>query len=638
MIWLDASAELLKPDAREVADVRNARVLVIYGGWDAEMDVSLRARDAACESLASAGVDVTTVALSEDPELRHLLLRDTRCVLNLANGPIAEGGPLVALRELQGLPYVGSPAGPSALALDKHVTLLLARATGIPVPVFTCVDEPAATGTWLNIPLPTVAKPVDAGSSIDTVLCRTRRQLTDAVTTLIWRYGRCLVQAFLPGREFTVGVVDDRHGLPVALPPAEILGDDAIASTDVKYAGRTHPACPPNADRRLLSRLTEVAVRVHTVLGLRGYSRTDLRLDAAGIPRLLEVNHTPGLARTSWLPLAARTAGLTHRDLIMRLCANAVHSRTQTQGGQIADAPTTLPRSRRWVLVGGTLDTISTVHSAAALLAGNGTGTEIMTVEQLPQWLVSTPTGQLVIEATYGSGPEDAVVRAALDLARPRRTGPTITGAALAEDKYRHRSVLHSLGIPIPTGCLASTPAYPDPGPLVVKPRRGSQSARVWLTHTSAELAAVLRGLSPEQRSEWIVEEFIAGPEFVTGILGGDARPVILPTLRLPVADTAICTPEIKAQGARDTRITSLDARIEAEIAVIARRLHAAMGRPVLSRLDWRLHHGGRIRILEYDVFPGAGNNSYITAAAHAAGIDLATAVVERARTCMARS
>ncbi|MGH8899231.1 MAG: ATP-grasp domain-containing protein [Egibacteraceae bacterium] len=624
---------VLASSSEEIAAVGRAGVLVVYGGWDAEMDVSLRARDAICESLATTGVDVATVPLSDEVGLRRRLLRDTRCVLNVANGPVAEGGPLIALRELTGLPFVGSPAGPSALALDKHATLLLARSAGLPVPAFSYLDDPDELAASLaDAGLPAVAKPVDAGSSIDTVLCRTRGQLEDAVAALTLRHGRCLLCEFLPGREFSVGVVEDDTDAPVALPLVEVFPGDDIASTAVKYAGLQQPTCPAEAEPRLLARLTQMAVAAHTLLGLRGYSRADIRLDAAGIPRLMEVNHTPGLAAASWLPLAARAAGLTHRDLILRLLANALH-RAPALASPVTSSSSFVVNGRCWVLAGGTQETMATARSAVAHLGGAHAG--VLSLQCLPQWLTTAIPEPLVIEATYGTEPENAVVRAALDIVRARRTGPSVAGAALAEDKHLHRGVLRALGVPIPDGCLACDPAYPGRGPWVIKPRRGSQSVGVRLARTNAELAAALHDLQPHELSQWIVEEFIAGPEFVTGVLGGHSQPLTLPTLWLPVAPDDICTTETKALGARGTAIAGLARHVEHEITGIARQLHAAMGRPVLSRLDWRLERRGRISILEYDVFPGAGHNSYLTAAARAFGVDLATAVRERARICI---
>lgn len=624
---------VLASHSQEIAAVGRAGVLVIYGGWEAEIDVSLRARDAICESLAAADIDVATVPLSDELQLRRRLLRDTRCVLNVANGPVAEGGPLIALRELTGLPFAGSPAGPSALALNKHATLLLARSAGLPVPAFSYLDSPDQLAARLaDASLPAVAKPVDAGSSIDTVLCRTRRQIEDAVAGLTLRHERCLVCEFLPGREFSVGVIEDDTDTPAALPPVEVFPGDDIASTAIKYAGFQQPTCPAEAEPRLLARLAQMAVQAHTLLGLRGYSRTDIRLDDAGIPRLMEVNHTPGLAAASWLPLAARAAGLTHRDLILRLLANALH-RTPVRSSPVTSAFGFAVDGRRWVLVGSTRETTATARSAVAHLGGAHAG--VLSLQRLPQWLATSVSEPLVIEATYGTGPEDAVVRAALDIVRARRTGPSVAGAALAEDKHLHRGVLRALGVAIPDGCLACDPAYPGRGPWVIKPRRGSQSIGARLAHTNAELAAALHDLQSHELSQWIVEEFIAGPEFVTGVLGGHSQPLVLPTLRLPVAPNDICTTETKALGARGTEIAGLARHVEHEITAIARQLHAAMGRPVLSRLDWRLARRRCVFVLEYDVFPGAGCNSYLTAAAQAFGVDLATAVRERARVCI---
>ncbi len=305
----------------ETATVREVGALVVYGGWNAELDVSIEALSAVRESLESAQVGVLALALN-DTALGAALMSDRRCVLNIANGRLAEGGAVAGAREVSGLPFVGSTSVHSALALDKHVSTLLFQADRLPVPGTRYVDRSLGLPAGVEMGKPVVVKPVDTGGGVDAVLCATPAALSEVAEAIVDNYGRCLVQEFLPGREFCVAVVEDGSGEPIALPPVEVFPGDGLMTAEAKYGSARIPARPAAIGRQLLDRLQRLAIRAHALLGLRGYSRTEMRLDPDEVPRLLEINHTPGLGRDSWLPIAAAAAGLDHPDLLVRLLAN----------------------------------------------------------------------------------------------------------------------------------------------------------------------------------------------------------------------------------------------------------------------------------------------------------------------------
>ncbi|GGU64960.1 hypothetical protein GCM10010211_32580 [Streptomyces albospinus] len=164
---------------------------------------------------------------------------------------------------------------------------------------------------------PVVVKPVADGSSVAVHRVDSLSQLAKVTAGARSRDVELLVEPFLPGREFTVGVVGG-HVLPVV----EIELTTAVFDYTAKYQpGAVGEVCPARVPADFASRLQELSLRAHQALGFGedAYSRTDFRCDTGGEPMCIEVNALPGLTATSPLPLAATGAGWTYPDLIQRI-------------------------------------------------------------------------------------------------------------------------------------------------------------------------------------------------------------------------------------------------------------------------------------------------------------------------------
>jgi D-alanine-D-alanine ligase len=132
-----------------------------------------------------------------------------------------------------------------------------------------------------------------------------------------------MVEKFIPGREFTVGILEGK-----ALPVGEIIVPNEIFDYQAKYqaggAREVFPADIPESEARAMQ---AHALRVHSVLKLGAYSRVDFRRDVAGNPWCLEANSLPGMTATSLLPQAAKAAGIDFPELLERICKGAVRPR-----------------------------------------------------------------------------------------------------------------------------------------------------------------------------------------------------------------------------------------------------------------------------------------------------------------------
>lgn len=309
------------------------RVAVIGGGANVEHDVSLASAAGVAGALARAGHDVVRLTIGRDGGWHEpagpLDLADAVSTLQgcdvafpALHGPLGEDGTLAALCELAGLPYVGSPVGAGALAMDKWATKLVAQALGIATAPGRLVTADADAGTWGG---PVVVKPVAAGSSHGVSLVSRAAELPAALDAALAVDSRVLVEQVVRGREIDVAVLGAPDGSHVVAPALEILGE-GIFDLATKYDGSARFQVPAQVSASERRRLEECAVAMYRALGCAGVARVDFFLLADGTPVLNEVNTMPGFTQHSQVPLMFAAAGVTYEGLVDRLVREAVLS------------------------------------------------------------------------------------------------------------------------------------------------------------------------------------------------------------------------------------------------------------------------------------------------------------------------
>jgi D-alanine-D-alanine ligase len=292
--------------------MRFRNVAVLMGGPSAEHAVSLRSGAAVARGLREAGYSVTECACSE---AALALPPGVEAVFIALHGTFGEDGGVQALLDARGMPYTGSGAAASRRAFDKALAKPILSAHGIPTPEYEILRNGAAP----RLTPPLVVKPAQQGSTLG-VHCVRDRAAWDAARRDAARYGaELIVERFLPGREFTVGIV----GTDV-LPVVEIVAPDGWYSYGAKYTpGQTRYCVPAPIDAALDALCRDLARRTFTALGCRGLGRVDVRCDAAGRPFVLELNTIPGFTETSLLPKAAAAAGMAFPELCGRIMESA---------------------------------------------------------------------------------------------------------------------------------------------------------------------------------------------------------------------------------------------------------------------------------------------------------------------------
>jgi D-alanine-D-alanine ligase len=328
--------ELPRPDEEPPSKIRGLSIAELiardeFAEWDSPTTI------AAVESALSHLGKVVRLEANEDfPEVLRQVRPDI--VFNIAEGfyGVNREAHVPAICEFFGIPYSGSDPFTLSLCLDKARTKETLTFHGIPTPKFTVVEkieDLEARARSLSLPL--FVKPLHEGSSkgiTDSNLCWDRAHLLRQTKFLLENYDQpVLVEEYLPGKEFTCAVFgngDEATVLPIVGMNFESLPKGAlpIYSFDAKFVWDRpeNPLdifqCPARITRELQASIERVTLDAFRVLGCRDWARIDVRLDAAGVPNVLEVNPLPGIlpdpADNSCLPKAARAAGISYDELI----------------------------------------------------------------------------------------------------------------------------------------------------------------------------------------------------------------------------------------------------------------------------------------------------------------------------------
>ncbi len=289
------------------------KIAVLKGGPSAEREVSLRSGAAVARGLRDAGHDVDEV----DVVGRELVIPDGCDVVFIAlHGEFGEDGQVQAILDSMGVPYAGSGAESSRLAFDKILSKERLIEHGVLTPDYEVLKE----GAVRSLPLPVVLKPVSQGSSIGVHKVQVEEEWADASADAYLYGPELLVEAYIRGRELTVGIVGDE-----VLPVVEIEAPDCWYDYEAKYTtGMCNYVVPACIDEEIRVKCQDAALKTFKALGCEGFGRVDLLADEAGDVYVLELNNIPGFTETSLLPKAAAEAGISFSELCDRIAIEAV--------------------------------------------------------------------------------------------------------------------------------------------------------------------------------------------------------------------------------------------------------------------------------------------------------------------------
>ncbi|MHA7880948.1 MAG: D-alanine--D-alanine ligase [Saccharospirillum sp.] len=301
------------------------RVAVLYGGRSAERDVALLSGETVIRALNAGGYEVLPLDVTDREALVGWLQHnDIDVVFPVLHGRGGEDGVLQGLLEWLGLPYVGSGVMASALAMDKLRSKWVFASAGIATPNFAVVrsmDECLALANQVDYPV--MVKPVHEGSSIGMSRVDEAEQLAEACASAFEYDSEVMLEQFVTGAEYTVGIVGDE-----ALPVIRLKAASGFYDYNAKYvANDTQYFLPSGLNDAQERQLRRLSLRAFQALGCQGWGRVDLMMDEAGNPYVLEVNTIPGMTDHSLVPKASEAHGWSLAELMHRLLATVPETR-----------------------------------------------------------------------------------------------------------------------------------------------------------------------------------------------------------------------------------------------------------------------------------------------------------------------
>ncbi|MBN3040618.1 MAG: D-alanine--D-alanine ligase [Candidatus Omnitrophica bacterium] len=297
-------------------DLKDLKIGVLGGGISGEREISLISSECVCKALSSLSlsfsfIDITTT--DQHSLSKQLISAGIDLAFIALHGEFGEDGKIQNILEDLGLIYNGSGVNASRLAMDKILTKKIFFDNGIETPDFRiCSDKRFLPG---DLSLPIVIKPSNSGSSLGVSVVEQESFLPLAAEKAFEFSEKIILEEYIPGRELTVGILNEEP-----LGVVEILPKTGYYDFAAKYSdGQCDFIAPAALDPGTYRRCQQLSLSAHKVLGCRDFSRVDLRLASDNTPFVLEVNSIPGLTSHSLLPLTAKVMGLSFPDLVLKM-------------------------------------------------------------------------------------------------------------------------------------------------------------------------------------------------------------------------------------------------------------------------------------------------------------------------------
>ncbi|MCM8830938.1 MAG: D-alanine--D-alanine ligase [Candidatus Omnitrophica bacterium] len=297
-------------------DLKNCLVGVLGGGISAEREISLLSAQQAKKALENKNIktvfiDITT---SDKEKVKKLISSYNIDIAFIAlHGEFGEDGQIQKILEEMAIPYTGSGPKASLYAMDKILSKEFFIRYNVITPKYVVYKKKD------NLPeikkFPVVVKPHFSGSSLGVSIAADKVSLLKAIENAFSYQDKIIIEEYIEGCEFTVGILEDKPLGVVQIIPKTDYFDFKTKYTD----GLAEFIAPAKIEDSLYKKLQEVAICAHRALGCRHFSRVDIRMDKYNTAYVLEVNSIPGLTSHSLLPLSASCCNISFDDLIFRM-------------------------------------------------------------------------------------------------------------------------------------------------------------------------------------------------------------------------------------------------------------------------------------------------------------------------------
>ncbi|YCH31296.1 D-alanine--D-alanine ligase [Erwinia sp. PK3-005] len=298
------------------------KVAVLLGGTSAERDVSLMSGEAVIAGLKEAGIDAHGVDPRDFPVMRLKEEGYTKVFIAL-HGRGGEDGTLQGVLDFLQIPYTGSGVMASAITMDKWRSKLLWQGAELPVAPYVWINrqqmeagmDDALVQRIAQLGMPLFVKPSSEGSSVGISRVNQPADLPAALEEAFRHDDDVLIEKFISGPEYTVGILGEQILPSIRIQPASDFYD-----YEAKYiSDDTQYFCPSGLSVEKEAELQALVLNAWRSLGCSGWGRVDVMMDGDGTFYLLEVNTSPGMTSHSLVPMAAKQAGMSFSQLVARI-------------------------------------------------------------------------------------------------------------------------------------------------------------------------------------------------------------------------------------------------------------------------------------------------------------------------------
>lgn len=244
------------------------------------------------------------------------------------HGTPGEDGRLQGYFDMIGLPYSSCGMLVSALTFNKYVCNHYLKGFGVRIADSVLlradckrVDPDTVIG---RLGLPLFVKPNDGGSSFGITKVKAAEELQPAVDKAFAEGHEVVIESYIKGTEVTCGCYKVK-GKEVLLPLTEVVTQNEFFDFDAKYNGQVQEITPARISPELTAKVQQETSRIYDILGAKGLIRVDYIIPEDGNPCLLEINTTPGMTATSFIPQQVRAAGLTMTDVMNDIIDNELN-------------------------------------------------------------------------------------------------------------------------------------------------------------------------------------------------------------------------------------------------------------------------------------------------------------------------
>ncbi len=315
----------------KIDHLKDKKILVLYGGWSREREVSIRSGKKVLDALISMGFNAIGLDMDRDfyTKIREI---SPDVVVIMLHGKPGEDGTVQGMLELMGIPYTGSGVLASAIGMNKIATKRLLLAHNLPTPQFVYepyIKDPSklAEKVVQTLGIPVVVKPVDEGSSLGVKIVKSEEELPHVIEQELSEFGNIYFEKCIKGKSVTVGILGTgENAFPLPILELRPKGRE-FYDYEAKYThGLTEFIIPAEIPEEAYKKLQQDSLKTHQIIGCRGFSRVDAVVSDAGEPYILEINTIPGMTDLSDLPAEAEHMGISYNELVLYILASAFES------------------------------------------------------------------------------------------------------------------------------------------------------------------------------------------------------------------------------------------------------------------------------------------------------------------------